>query len=40
MLPIVVMDSGPAPSKSATADLDLQYLPNSGKPEFGWRVAE
>jgi hypothetical protein len=34
------MDSGPAPSKSAVADLDNRILLNSGKPEFSRRIPE
>jgi hypothetical protein len=34
------LDSGSAPTKSAVADLVILYLPNSGKPEFGWRIPE
>jgi hypothetical protein len=37
---IVRMDSEPAPSKSAVADLDRRQLPNSGKPELGRRIPE
>src|ERR1700704_4458215 len=37
ILPVVVMDSGPA-HPSRLLPTWTMILPNSGKPEFGWRI--